>query len=283
MSDEQEHTGEGEQGGQTRKARSGCKICNTCDEEKPLGDFHLRGDDPKGRQRRSQCIECYREANRQRYDAKQAMRDPDEINPPGRPTRDTPYIRELLFQELSTGKLLRQVIRDNPEMPAYNTMMRWWLGYSGDGHDSFRLYFAQGKQAQIEAWLEQAWAELQDPRDDWVWHEKKQDYVPDKFTPQRLKELLQHTRWMAERVLPTLYGNRVQVEHQHKGNSQAAPQIDWSKLDAETIRKVRAAMIDSDAGGHEEAPKLVGESDSEKLSGEVIDQQKPEPPADDSG
>lgn len=270
-----------------KEKNTATKTCGRCGEDKPLADFHRRSDDPKGRQVRSTCIECWREQQREGYERRRAAMDPEEINPPGRPTRDTEHVRELLSYELSSGKLLTEIIKDNPELPDYQTIMKWWLGIPGDGHDLFRSVFAQARKAQIENWLEKAWAELWDPRDDWVWHERKKDYVPDKFSPMRMKELLQHTRWMAERVLPTLYGSRVQIDHNH--TSQQVPtekRIDWSQLDVETIRKVRAAMIEPGTSDEQkEPPRLVGEgsASSEDKAGQVIEQKEPGSESSDSG
>lgn len=240
------------------------KHCNACERTLPHTAFHRRSDAPHVL--RSLCIECERERHRQEYQARRAALDPANMNPPGRPTRDTAEVREIISAELAAGKMLTQVIRENPEMPAYTTLMRWWLGQPGDGHDVFRSMLAQARQAQIEKWLEDAMAEVQDPRDDWVWHDKRQEFVPDKYAPMRLKELLQHTRWMAERVLPTLYGSRVQVDHSHRSGDHATSRIDWSQLDADTIRRVRAAMVheepDADHATRDPEPRLVGEGSS---------------------
>jgi hypothetical protein len=109
----------------------------------------------------------------------------------GRPRKITPEVAKRMFKQLSLGRSLRTVCKD-PGMPSLSTTMDWLLEDA-----EFADQYARSKKAGIELHVDSI-LDLADSA------------TGENAHAVRLK--VDTRKWLASKLLPKLYGDRVQVD-----------------------------------------------------------------------
>lgn len=115
--------------------------------------------------------------------------------PRGRPTRYRPELGDEICRRIAEGASLRTICAET-EMPDMSTVLRWVR----EDRESFRKHYAEATEARAHALVEEI-ITLADSAD------------PDNVQVQRLR--VDTRKWFAGKVLPKLYGDRLQADLQH--------------------------------------------------------------------
>ena len=111
----------------------------------------------------------------------------------GRPTSFTQKMADAICEKLADGKSLRSICLEE-SMPAKATVFRWLAA-----HPSFRDQYAHARESQADTLAD----EIQDIAD-----EKCKDMV----AVQRNKMRIDSRKWLASKMRPKIYGDRVEPE-----------------------------------------------------------------------
>lgn len=115
--------------------------------------------------------------------------------PRGRPTLYTAELAERVCAGLAAGQSLRRICEPE-DMPDERTVRRWAKG----NVDGFSPQYAQAREDQAHAFVDQ----LIDIADN------------DTGDPQRDRLRLDARKWIVSKLLPKVYGEKVDVEHSGK-------------------------------------------------------------------
>lgn len=125
----------------------------------------------------------------------------------GRPSKYTPELAREICERISNGETLRQVCRSE-HMPAAPTVRSWVL----DNVNGFSEQYARARILLAEHWAD----ETVDIADD----NKNDTYVDDNGNERTNSEVVQRSRlrvdtrkWMLSKVLPKVYGDKLDVNH----------------------------------------------------------------------
>lgn len=168
-----------------------------------------------------------------------------------KPTHETKEIREEICQRRTNGEKLPDICADE-HMPHYNTVINnWWLGSPGDGHDQFRIEYLKAMQSYTQRIVDEIVDIADDKEDDWVWSSKKGCWYPNNDTPTRAKVRIDTRKWIAQRLLPMLYGDTVKVDvtsSDDPSGSGARTLTDekLAKLSTPALREVLSVLRDED-------------------------------------
>ena len=117
-----------------------------------------------------------------------------------RPSRYTEEMGDLICERLVGGLSIRQICEAN-DMPAMSTIFKWLADVKG-----FSEQYARAKQEQAEALADEIVAIADEP--DWITTEKG---VRDNVERSKLR--VEARKWVAARLLPKKYGDRVDLNH----------------------------------------------------------------------
>lgn len=133
----------------------------------------------------------------------------------GRPTIYSEEIADLICDGLADARSLRSICCDEG-MPSQSTVFRW-LG--DERFAAFRERYARAREAQADAIFDEMLDIADDASNDWM--ERSPD---DKRGPgwdlngehvQRSKLRIDARKWMASKLRPKVYGDK--IEHEHTG------------------------------------------------------------------
>lgn len=141
------------------------------------------------------------------------------------PTEYTAQIAEVILERIASGESLRSVCRDDG-MPSVPTVCRWVIEDSPPG---FAEQYARARAMQTEALVDEIPALADDESKD----------------PQRSRLQVDARKWVASKILPRKYGDKLDVTS--AGERLPAPAgIDLAKLSADTLRRLAEEL---DGGG----------------------------------
>ena len=115
----------------------------------------------------------------------------------GRPTVYTEAVGLHLMQQLEAGRTISAICKDDSGMPSPRTVYRWI-----DEDSAFRLRLARARAAGGDALVDDALTRLDGAS------------VGKDGTIAREREVAAHQRWMAARMAPQDWGDKVQVQAQ---------------------------------------------------------------------
>lgn len=121
----------------------------------------------------------------------------------GRPTSFTQKVADAICEQLADGRSLRSICLDDG-MPVKSTVFKWLIA-----HPSFKDQYAHAREAQADTLAD----EIQDIAD-----EKCKDMV----AVQRNKMRLDARKWLASKMKPKVYGDKVEPEG---GNADMAKAV----------------------------------------------------------
>lgn len=143
----------------------------------------------------------------------------------GRPCRLTARLATRICMRLIDGESLRQIC-DDEKMPGRTTVKRWLAKGSSEKADpmyrDFRTQYAHAREIQAEMLVDEILEIADDSRNDWM--ERHGYRMPDPEAIQRSKVRIEARKWLAAKLLPKLYGDRLSVggdsdhpiQHEHR-------------------------------------------------------------------
>lgn len=137
----------------------------------------------------------------------------------GRPSEYTEDIANSIFEELSTGRSLRQICSSS-DMPCIKTIYNWI-----DNRDGFLQQYTRAREQQAE-YFAQDIVNIADTEED----------------PQRAKIRIDARKWVASKLKGSLYGDKQSIDHTSKGEKlQSTQTISTADLEAFVAKQVKSS------------------------------------------
>lgn len=138
----------------------------------------------------------------------------------GRPSSYSDEIADEICNLIADGQSLRTICADD-DMPNKATVFRWLAA-----HESFRDQYARARDAQADALVD----EMIDIAD-----------AADADNAQAARLQVDARKWVASKLKPKLYGDKVQ--HDHDGAVQHNHAIDVSALNPDQLRALASIKL----------------------------------------
>lgn len=124
-------------------------------------------------------------------------------------------ITDRICSELIGGRSLRSICTD-PDMPSVTSVLRW---LADERYADFRLQYARAREAQADAIFDEILDIADDAANDYM--ERKLadgsvDEVVNNEHIQRSRLRIDARKWMAGKLRPKVYGDK--IEHEHSGS-----------------------------------------------------------------
>lgn len=132
----------------------------------------------------------------------------------GRPSGYTEEIADAICDGLADARSLRSICLDDG-MPNQSTVFRW---LADERYADFRERYARAREAQADALFDEMLDIADDGTNDWVERKREDgstDTVLDHEHVQRSKLRIDARKWMASKLRPKVYGDK--IEHEHTG------------------------------------------------------------------
>ncbi len=150
----------------------------------------------------------------------------------GRPTRYTPEVAARICMRLSEGESLRSICNDDT-MPGLRTVMRWL--FDGD-HEEFWQQYARAREAQAEVRADEIVDIADDVSSDFT-TDKDGKAVADHENIQRSRLRVDARKWIAAKLLPKKYGDKLQ--HTGEGGGPIRAEVDLTGIPTDVLRELR--------------------------------------------
>jgi hypothetical protein len=128
---------------------------------------------------------------------------------PGRPSDYSDELADIICERLADGESLRSICRDDG-MPNKATVFRWLAA-----HEEFATKYAHARDAQVDVLVDEMTDIADDGSNDWMERKDKDGNNigwQENGEAQRRSALRVSTRqWIAEKLKPKKYGNKVAV------------------------------------------------------------------------
>ena len=174
---------------------------------------------------------------------------------PGRPAIYTEALGLEICRRLSEGESLLRICKD-PAMPSRPTVHLWVLN-----DPAFSASYARARELQADRMLDECEAIADDATYDWAERQSRGEasVLADYEHIQRSRLRVDTRKWIAARMAPWKYGDRVAVDqhvtgsvaHEHKHEHTLA-------ADAEALSEVLGilnALRGNGANGHDKEPE----------------------------
>jgi hypothetical protein len=113
--------------------------------------------------------------------------------PAGRPSLYSPELADTICERISSGRSLNKITSDE-DMPAARTVWRWL-----DENDEFRQKYARARELQAEYYAD----EMTDIADS----------AHDRDSAAAVRVRVDTRKWIASKLKPKKYGDKLDVEH----------------------------------------------------------------------
>jgi len=130
-----------------------------------------------------------------------------KAKPPGRPSIYTAELAAQICEHIAQGKSLR-TIAELEDMPAQSTIMAWLDG----SRPEFSEQYARAREAQADKLAEEALQIADDGRSD-TYLDADGNEKTDTEVIQRSKLRVDTRKWLASKMAPKKYGDKVVQEH----------------------------------------------------------------------
>jgi len=124
--------------------------------------------------------------------------------------------REICEVIANTPKGIKQLCRENPHWPCMDTIFKWKRV-----HKSFAEQYTQAKRDQIEAYVEDIIDIADNATNDYCINGKGEEVLDNEHL-HRSRLRIDTRKWLAGKLAPKIYGDKVQVENT---NSNTDPEI----------------------------------------------------------
>lgn len=134
----------------------------------------------------------------------------EETPPIGRPSGYSDDIADAICDGLADARSLRSICLDKG-MPSQSMVFRW---LADERYSAFRERYARAREAQADALFDEMLDIADDGTNDWV--ERKRDdgstdTVLDHEHVQRSKLRIEARKWMAGKLRPKVYGDKLDL------------------------------------------------------------------------
>ena len=148
----------------------------------------------------------------------------------GRPTRYTPALATRICLRIAEGESLRKVCADD-KIPAKATVLGWLV----DGaHEDFARQYASAREAQADYFADEI-VEIADDGSDDFSTGKDGEPVVDHEHIQRSRLRVDARKWVAAKLLPKKYSDRVQ----HTGEGGGPIVLDLEPILTKALKTAR--------------------------------------------
>ncbi len=153
----------------------------------------------------------------------------------GRPSLYTEALATKICRRLAEGESLRAICADKT-MPAISTVMGWLF----DGnHDEFLEQYARAREAQAEVRADEIVDIADDDTNDFT-ADKEGKLVANSEHIQRSRLRVDARKWIAAKLLPKRYGDKIQ--HTGDGGGPIRVRPDLSKLTGEELNALERIL-----------------------------------------
>lgn len=131
-----------------------------------------------------------------------------------RPSDYTLEIAMTICERLVEGESLRAICREDA-MPGLSTVFRWL-----ESHEPFREQYARAREMQAEGFADELTEIADDARNDWMERALKggeTEKVIDSEHITRSRLRVDTRKWIASKLLPKKYGDKLETTHQGPG------------------------------------------------------------------
>lgn len=135
--------------------------------------------------------------------------------PRGRSTLFGAEVADAICERIANGESLRSIC-DDDDMPNKATVFRWLAK-----HQEFGDQYARAREIQADALFDDILSIADDARNDWMERRGEDDagWVANGEHIQRSRLRIEARKWMAGKLRPKKYGERIEVEgnlrHEH--------------------------------------------------------------------
>jgi hypothetical protein len=141
-------------------------------------------------------------------------------NKGGRPSKyNEKLAEELCIAIATTPKGLHHICNSRDDFPTPSTVLLWRLK-----HDEFSAKYARAKQMQIEAFVNDI-IEISDDNSRDVTEDKDGNDKPNHEFMQRSRLRVDSRKWLASKLMPKLYGDRIAVETEDGNQNELKEQL----------------------------------------------------------
>lgn len=138
----------------------------------------------------------------------------------GRPSSFTQEVADFVCAELATGKSLRAIYTEKQiDLPHMATLFRWLAD-----DDSFREQYARAREMQAETLADEIVAIADDGSND-TYCDDEGNKRTDHDVIARSKLRVEARKWVAAKLLPKKYGDRLQVDNTHSFEQQSTDDL----------------------------------------------------------
>lgn len=128
----------------------------------------------------------------------------------GRPSEFTQEIADAICERIASGVSLRSIVEAD-DMPAASTVFKWL-----SERETFSEQYARAREAQADALFDEMLDIADDARNDWMVSRGEDENEAWRLNGehiQRSKLRLEARKWMASKLQPKKYGDKVTNEH----------------------------------------------------------------------
>lgn len=144
----------------------------------------------------------------------------NHVKPPtkiGRPSKYTKALADRICKAIAESSYgLRKIMQKNSEFPDVATILRW---LAEDDKKYFREQYARAREAQATMMAEEIIEISDDGTNDYMTIEKgdKSYNVEDREVTNRSKLRVDARKWLASKLLPKKYGEKLDIDHTTAG------------------------------------------------------------------
>lgn len=154
------------------------------------------------------------------------------------------YTKELaseILRRLAAGETLSSICRGDG-MPAKSRVIAWALGdHKKAKADGFPEHYARAREIGYLGIGDEIQDIADDARNDWMEQhgQKSEGWKLNGEAVQRSKLRVETRKWILCKMLPKLYGDRIEVDNKSSdGSMTPKPAIDVSKLSDEVMEQI---------------------------------------------
>lgn len=125
----------------------------------------------------------------------------------GRPSEFSQDVADRICEGIAEGKSLRAMLREDDSLPASSTIFKWLTQF-----ESFAEQYARAREAQADALFDEILEIADDGRNDSYTDDDGNERTDhDVIARSRLR--VDARKWMAGKLRPKKYGEKIQTEH----------------------------------------------------------------------
>lgn len=115
----------------------------------------------------------------------------------------------IICERLADGESLKAICEDD-EMPARSTVFKWLAE-----NETFSDMYARAREEQADAIFDEILNIADDGRNDWMERRGEEDagWITNGENIQRAKLRIDARKWMAGKLRPKKYGEKLELEH----------------------------------------------------------------------